>query len=95
MSFLRGLAGVADRSECHIDQREVGMTTMAAVVPDSIEDRLLTAEEVGELIGVSGYTVREWAREHRIPHVRFGGRTLRFRLSSVQAWIAEQEQQDR
>lgn len=56
------------------------------------EDQLLTADQAGELLQVSAYTVREWARERRIPCLRLGNRTLRFRRLSLEAWIREQEQ---
>ena len=47
------------------------------------------------MLGVSAYTVREWARNDEIPHLRLGHKTLRFRLSPVQAWIVERERSAR
>lgn len=55
------------------------------------EDRLLNADQTAELIGVSAYTIRQWAREDKFPHLRLGPKTVRFRLFSVQAWMREQE----
>lgn len=54
-------------------------------------DRLLCAEEAAELLGVSAYTVRQWARERRIPYVPLGPKLKRFRLSSLHQWMDEQE----
>lgn len=55
------------------------------------EDRLLSADEAAELLQVSPYTVRQWARERKIPAIRLGDRYWRFRRSALDAWLAEQE----
>jgi excisionase family DNA binding protein len=55
------------------------------------DDRLLPVGEAAELLGVSPYTVRQWARDRRIPAIRLGDRYWRFRRSSLAAWISEQE----
>lgn len=54
--------------------------------PTVPRDRLLTAEDVAELIGMRTDYVYALARSNQIPHLRFG-RTLRFRRASVDAWI--------
>jgi excisionase family DNA binding protein len=53
-------------------------------------DPLLTAAEVGELLGVPTSWVYEQARQGRIPTVPLG-RYRRFRRVAVEAWIAELE----
>lgn len=58
---------------------------------DEREDRLLTVEEAADKLQVSAYMIREWARERKIPAIRMGERYWRFRRSSLDAWIAEQE----
>lgn len=55
------------------------------------EDRLLTVEEAAKVLQVSPYMVREWARDRKIPAIRLGKRYWRFRRSSLNAWISEQE----
>ena len=50
-------------------------------------DRLLTAEEVAERLGVRTDWVWAQARAGRIPHVRLG-RYRRFRESALEVWIA-------
>jgi excisionase family DNA binding protein len=55
------------------------------------EDRLLTVDAAADVLQVSAYVVRQWARERRIPAIRLGQRYWRFRRSSLDAWIAEQE----
>lgn len=49
-------------------------------------DRLLTAEEIAERLGVKTQSVWAQARAGRIPHVRLG-RYQRFRESAVEAWL--------
>jgi excisionase family DNA binding protein len=53
-------------------------------------DRLLTAEEVAERLGMRTDWVWAQARAGRIPHVRLG-RYRRFRESALEAWISRLE----
>ena len=62
-----------------------------STVDIALEDRLLSVEEAAELLQVSAYMVRQWARERKIPAIRMGERYWRFRRSSLNAWIADQE----
>lgn len=55
-----------------------------------VEDRLLSADEAADLLQISPYQVRKWAREREIPALHLG-RLWRFRRSSLLAWIAERE----
>lgn len=63
---------------------------MTVTILEGGDDRLLSADEAGEMLGVSAYTVRQWARDREIPAVPLG-RFWRFRRSSLQAWIIERE----
>ena len=56
------------------------------------QDRILTVEQIAELIGVTPYTVRQWARDRKIPALRLG-KYWRFRESSIRQWLAEQERE--
>ena len=53
-------------------------------------DRLLTAEEVAERLGMRTDWVWAHARAGRIPHVRLG-RFVRFRAESIEQWLEEIE----
>ena len=53
-------------------------------------DRLLTADEVAERLGMKTEWVWAQARADRIPHVRLG-RYRRFRESAVEEWLRELE----
>jgi excisionase family DNA binding protein len=55
-----------------------------------VRDHLLTAEEAAEYLGVSAYTVREWARQRKVPAVQLG-RYWRFRESSLADWLGTKE----
>lgn len=59
------------------------------------EDRLLTVEEAADKLQISAYMVRQWARERKIPAIRMGDRYWRFRRSSLDAWIEDQERSAR
>lgn len=54
-------------------------------------DRLLTAEQVADRLGMRTGWVWAQAREGRIPHVQLG-RYRRFRESAVEAWLDQLEQ---
>ena len=53
-------------------------------------DRLLTAEEIADRLGMKTQWVWAQARAGRIPHVRLG-RYRRFRESAVEAWLRNLE----
>ena len=53
-------------------------------------DRLLTAEEIAERLGMRTDWVWAQARAGQIPHIRLG-RYRRFRESAVEAWLRELE----
>jgi predicted DNA-binding transcriptional regulator AlpA len=59
------------------------MDARAAGEWERFGDRLVTAEEVGELYGVSARTVLNLP----LKQVRFGDRLIRYRLSDVYAYI--------
>jgi excisionase family DNA binding protein len=53
-------------------------------------DRLLTADELAERLGMKTDWVWAQARAGRIPHVQLG-RYRRFRESAVEAWLHDLE----
>lgn len=53
-------------------------------------DRLLTAEQVAEMLGVPKSWVYEQSRRGAIPTVTLG-RYRRFRLEAIEEWIKERE----
>jgi excisionase family DNA binding protein len=59
----------------------------------TVADPLLDANDAA-VLKISAYTVRQRARRREIPAIRLG-KFWRFRRSSLDAWIAEQERQQR
>ena len=65
------------------------------VVAVKLTDRLLTAREVGELVGLSTETIlRRW-RAGEIPGFRLASNVLRFDPGDVEAWLKDCKQPGR
>ena len=60
----------------------------------TVADPLLDANDAAAVLKISAYTVRQRARRREIPAIRLG-KSWRFRRSSLDAWIAEQERLQR
>jgi excisionase family DNA binding protein len=60
----------------------------------TVADPLLDANDAAAVLRISAYTVRQRARRREIPAIRLG-KFWRFRRSSLDAWIAEQERRQR
>jgi excisionase family DNA binding protein len=60
----------------------------------SDQDRILTPDQVAERLSVAPYTVRQWAREGKLPAIRLG-KYWRFRSSSIDQWLDDQERPPR
>jgi excisionase family DNA binding protein len=52
-------------------------------------DRLLTAREVAEVLGVSAETVLRWVRAGKLPAIRLPSGAIRFQEPALDAWMAE------
>jgi excisionase family DNA binding protein len=52
-------------------------------------ERLLTARELGDVLGLSPSTVLDWFEAGRLPGFKLG-RVVRFRASEVEAWLEAQ-----
>lgn len=59
-------------------------------VNDQCKQTGLTPKEAAAFIGCSEYTIKELAREKRIPHYRVGVRIM-FTRTALQKWMADQE----
>ena len=55
-----------------------------------MNDRLLVASEVAELLAVKESWVREATRDGRLPHLRLG-RYRRYRREDIERWLADQQ----
>jgi excisionase family DNA binding protein len=57
-----------------------------------VSERLLTARELGELLGLSASTVLDRFERGDLPGFRLGGRVgapVRFRWSEIEAWLEQ------
>ena len=55
-----------------------------------MNDRLLTAQEVADLLAVPLSWVREATRNERLPYVALG-RYRRYRRDQIDAWLGQQQ----
>lgn len=55
---------------------------------DAIEP-LVDLDVVAEHLGVSDWNVRNLMREQGLPYIRVSRRAPRFRMSEIEAWLAE------
>jgi excisionase family DNA binding protein len=77
--FLPGSRDVFASDRASTRRREAG-----------VSDRLLTAAEVAELLGVPERWIRDHTRNGRLPHVVLG-RYRRYSWPDVQAWLETQK----
>jgi excisionase family DNA binding protein len=68
-----------------------GMQTHTTPTTPTGGGRLLTADDVAEVLGVPRTFVYALARRGDIPTVRVGERYVRFRTQALQEWIERQE----
>ena len=55
-----------------------------------IQSRLLTAEDVAEITGLSVETLAQWRSQKRgIPYVKISHNCVRYRQSDLDGWLAE------
>jgi len=79
----------------HVGRRDARAVRRREMSIATIDDRLLSADEVAELLGMSAYWVREQSRKRKIPFVALGPKVRKYRRSSLQAWLAESEERPR
>lgn len=48
---------------------------------------LLSAKDVAERLGVTERSVRRWAQEGQLPHLKLAGTVLRFDADAVARWV--------
>ena len=50
-------------------------------------DKLLTSDEVADLLRIEQQTLQVWCSERRFPFIKMSRRDYRFRSADVQAWL--------
>ena len=58
-----------------------------------MNERLLTATEVAQLLGVSPHVVLDWAAAGKIPSFKLAGKSVRFRESELATWLEDQRRE--
>jgi excisionase family DNA binding protein len=53
-------------------------------------DRLLTVDELAAYLGLTRPALRQMIHRRQIPFIRLGERRIRFDLTDIDAWLAEQ-----
>ena len=56
-----------------------------------MEDEMITTTQAGEMLGVTGETIRDWIRNERIEAIKTPGGKFRVRLSSIKRLLGEPE----
>ena len=56
--------------------------------------KLMTTDEVADLLSVKPATIRKWVHLEQIPVVRLG-RAVRFQVDAVEKWVYERSHQAR
>jgi excisionase family DNA binding protein len=54
-----------------------------------LTERLLTAREVAELLGVSAGALLRWTRAGLVPAVKLPSGAVRYRPEAIEAWLEE------
>lgn len=65
------------------DSRKFSLPSQSEVPHNTNTRRLVTADELAVLFGVTTETIRHWARDGRIPCLRVGQKTIRFDRDAV------------
>lgn len=51
-------------------------------------DKLLSVDELAEILGVTKATIYSWTSQNKIPHIKLSKRLLKFREKDIMDWIA-------
>ena len=65
--------------------------TVTRMAPDVV---LLTTAEIADLFRINRSTVRRWVEDGRLKEVNLSGRVKRYRLSDIEALLAEPAAKD-
>jgi excisionase family DNA binding protein len=51
-------------------------------------EKLLSADEIAELLGVKKSTIYQWTHQKYIPHIKLGNK-VRFKPSQIDKWLEQ------
>jgi excisionase family DNA binding protein len=52
-------------------------------------EKLLSIDELSEILGVTKATIYSWTYRNKIPHIKLSKRLLKFRRNDIEAWITK------
>jgi excisionase family DNA binding protein len=55
-----------------------------------VTERMVTAAQLAETLGLATGTVLDWFEAGLLPGFKLNGRSVRFRVTEVEAWLEEQ-----
>jgi len=56
-------------------------------VSDDLKNKLLTEPEAAVYLGLSNWTVRKWRIEGKLPAIKIGWRSIRYRLTDLEQFL--------
>jgi len=56
--------------------------------------RLVGYSKLSKYLDIPVGTLYAWVHENRIPHIRISGRTVRFDLDQIDAWLRQRQKGD-
>jgi len=57
-------------------------------------EKLLTPQEIADILGVQPSTIYQWTHQGYIPHVKLG-KFVRFKAKDVEKWVERKEESGR
>ena len=57
-------------------------------------DQLIDVFELAKALKVKPGTIRTWTRDKKIPNYKLAGKIVRFNLSEVLSWMADQHRKE-
>lgn len=52
-------------------------------------DKLLSIDDLTEILGVTKATIYSWTSQNKIPHIKLSKRLLKFRENEIMDWISK------
>jgi len=57
-----------------------------------MSDTYITRKDIFEKLGISSHTLQRWIKSGKFPQpIKFGERLVRWKLSTVDAWVKQNE----
>jgi excisionase family DNA binding protein len=57
-----------------------------------MDKEILTVEDLAQYLQITSLTVYRWVRVGKIPHIKLGGKAIRFRKVDIDEWLKSKTQ---